>query len=359
MAEHPTPHELGTRPTVTVIIPCYNYGHLLRGAVASALDNRLVDVSVVIVDDASPDGSAAVARQIAAHDGRVTVIEHEVNRGHIATYNDGLDTVITKYLSLLSADDLLTPGALDRACALFESDPEITMVYGRAERFSGDVPTEVPTEVTGWTVWEGGEWAAAVYGNGTNVAFSPEVVVRTTAHQMIGGGYDPAQPHAGDLHMWLRLAAQGRIGHIAGATQALYRIHGQNMHIADFGIEAAAGMLTDFRERQTAFTLAAAHFEQGAELVQRSNRVLARDAVNLAARAYVWGLTELWPVKGLVDLALELDPQVVHSREWQVYMTRKFVGSRFSHRNPVFVAREYRLRWLRGRRERRLRTTGL
>src|ERR1035437_10076075 len=76
--------------SVSVVIPCYNYGHFLLDAVNSALDQADVDVRVLIIDDASPDGSAQVARQIAGSDPRVEVVVHQVNRGNLATYNEGL-----------------------------------------------------------------------------------------------------------------------------------------------------------------------------------------------------------------------------------------------------------------------------
>ena len=60
--------------SVSVVIPCYNYGHFLEEAVASVLDDQEgVDVRVLIIDDASPDDSAEVARKIAAREPRVEV----------------------------------------------------------------------------------------------------------------------------------------------------------------------------------------------------------------------------------------------------------------------------------------------
>src|SRR5713101_4189961 len=53
--------------SVSVVIPCYKYGHFLEESVASVLDDQPgVDVRVLIIDDASPDDSAEVARKIAA-----------------------------------------------------------------------------------------------------------------------------------------------------------------------------------------------------------------------------------------------------------------------------------------------------
>src|SRR3954454_20204410 len=77
-------------PEVTVVVPCYNYGRYLEDSVGSVLSQSEVEVRVVIIDDASPDGSADVAKRIAERDSRVSLICHETNAGHIATYNEGL-----------------------------------------------------------------------------------------------------------------------------------------------------------------------------------------------------------------------------------------------------------------------------
>src|ERR1700710_2937043 len=95
---------LTTRPRVSVVIPCYNYGKYLSAAVNSALGQDGVEVDVLIVDDASPDGSVEIARDLAAADPRVRVLAHEQNKGHLATYNDGLREVDGTYVVLLSAD---------------------------------------------------------------------------------------------------------------------------------------------------------------------------------------------------------------------------------------------------------------
>ena len=90
-----------------------------------------VDVRVLVIDDASTDDSAQAAKQIAADDPRVDVLAHPVNKGHLATYNEGLlDWANGDYAVLLSADDLLTPGALTRACALLDAHPEVGFPTG-------------------------------------------------------------------------------------------------------------------------------------------------------------------------------------------------------------------------------------
>jgi glycosyltransferase involved in cell wall biosynthesis len=147
--------------SVSVVIPCYNYGHFLPEAVSSVLDDQKdVDVRVLIIDDGSTDDSAEVARQIVEGDSRVEAILHPTNMGHLETYNEGLlEWADGDYSVLLSADDRLTPGALGRAAELLDARPNVGFVYGHPLHFQGDRPLPLArTTVRGWSVWPGRWW---------------------------------------------------------------------------------------------------------------------------------------------------------------------------------------------------------
>ena len=92
---------------VDVIVPCYNYGNMLRACVRSVLDQEDADVRVIVMDDASTDSTEAVGRRLAAEDPRVEYRRHATNCGHIATYNEALADVTADYCMILSADDQL------------------------------------------------------------------------------------------------------------------------------------------------------------------------------------------------------------------------------------------------------------
>ena len=124
----------GSLGTATVVIPCYRDGRYLPGAVSAALDQPGLEMQVIVVDDASPDDSADIADDIAARDPRVTVIRHRVNKGHIATYNDGLDAADGEWVALVSADDLVTPRPSPCGRPM-RGHPSVGLVYGRAEDF--------------------------------------------------------------------------------------------------------------------------------------------------------------------------------------------------------------------------------
>ena len=274
------PEPLRSRPRVSVVVPCYNYGHFLPDAVSSVLDQSDVDVDVLVVDDASPDGSVEVARGLAARDSRVQVLAHEVNRGHIATYNEGLARVEGDYVVLLSADDLLTPGSLGRATALMERHPDVTFTYGWAQSFV-DRPPTARTRVSGWTVWPGDRWVGHLCRTGHNVVTNPEVVMRRDVMTELRG-YDPDLPHAADFELWMRAAALGDVGRVNGTDQAFYRAHGGNMHLTDY-----AGMLVDLRERLAVFDRRVPPGGGAREraLNHAARRALAREALRLGWQA--------------------------------------------------------------------------
>jgi GT2 family glycosyltransferase len=319
MSYHP-PVPLAAPARVSVVIPCYNYGHFLPDAVDSVLTQSGVDVDVLIVDDASPDGSARVAHELADADPRVRVIAHETNKGHITTYNEGLQAVDGDYVVLLSADDLLTPGCLERAVALMERHPDVAFTYGWAQSFS-EQPPVARTEVSGWSVWQGRDWIRHLCRSGRNVVTNPEVVMRGDVMRKLRG-YDPELPHAADFELWLRAAQLGDVGRVNGTDQAFYRAHGGNMHLTEF-----SGLLLDLRERLAVFDRIVPANGQGgsaaAGLNAAARRALAREAVRLGQQAvdrggsFGGGTAEEYCL-----FALRTWPGIVRTPGWAVLQKR-------------------------------------
>jgi glycosyltransferase involved in cell wall biosynthesis len=338
------PRPLATRPTVSVVVPCYNYGHYLRQCVQSVLSQEGVAVDVLIVDDASPDGSVKVARELAAADPRVRVLAHETNRGHIATYNDGLAEVDGEYVVLLSADDLLSAGSLARSAALLEAHPDVSFVYGFSAGFS-ETPPLPRARPSSWSIWSGADWLTEICRLGTNPVATPEVVLRgSTMRELIG--YDARLPHAADFLLWLRAAARGPVGRINGADQAFYRIHGANMHV-----ERYSGLFLDLKERRAAFEILFTddkeHVEDLLPMREQAERALAREALRVARRAYRLRRTGAEPPERLAELAEELDPGIRSTPFWHEYeRTRDGGGPRVPLRARLLADRvTSRVRW--------------
>lgn len=327
--------------TVTVVIPCYNYARFLPAAIGSVLAQQGVAVDVVVVDDASTDDSLAVAHDLARRDPRVSVIAHAANAGPVQTFNDGLAAATGEFLVRLDADDLLTPGALQRAVAVMQACPTVGLVYGHPLHFSGDHLPPHRDRATRWTLWPGKRWLADRCRSGVNVITSPEVLMRRSVVGRVGG----QQPldHTHDMEMWLRIAAFADIAYIQGADQAWHREHAQSLSARK--VDA----YRDLVERRLAFEVLfngmAGGIADAAALHAEARRAIAREALLRAVRAYDRGRVEPEGIEALVDFALSTAPEVRAAGIWSDLQRRQQRGQFRASRYPgAFVGRAQR--WL-------------
>jgi|TARA_R110002020_G_scaffold47754_16_gene136256 succinoglycan biosynthesis protein ExoO len=101
--------------SVSVIIPCYNAARYLPRAVASALEQTGIGpLQVVLVDDASTDGTADVIADLAARHDAVEGHANARNMGPAGTRNNALSRASGTWIAVLDADDAYAPGRLAR-----------------------------------------------------------------------------------------------------------------------------------------------------------------------------------------------------------------------------------------------------
>jgi hypothetical protein len=301
--------------SVDVVVPCYNYARYLPACVQSILSQPGVDVRVTIIDDQSSDNTAEVASELARNDTRVRFIRHEVNKGHIATYNEGLALATHDYVVLLSADDLLTPGALRRATDLMDANPGVGFTYGVPISFHTDVPPPARTQVSGWSVWKGTDWIRLMCKSGRNFITCPEVVMRTRIQHEIGG-YRASLPHTGDMEMWLRAAASSDVGRVNGTDQAYYRVHSASMQRT-----IHKGFLLDMKGRldaiESAFATTTAALTDTEAMVASAKKAIAKLTLERVRRASEAGETLAEPFEDYRHFALSIHPDAAHARSWR------------------------------------------
>lgn len=104
-------------PTVSVVIPTYNTRDCVRVAIDSALLQRSVPVEIIVVDDASLDGTADFVCDVYGHDDRVKVIRCEKNGGPSVARNIGFKAARGEWIGLLDSDDWWKPNRLERLLA--------------------------------------------------------------------------------------------------------------------------------------------------------------------------------------------------------------------------------------------------
>ena len=110
---------------VSVVIPTYNRAHTLPASIASVLAEDGVAVEVIVVDDGSTDGTAAMLARAADPRVRVLVRPHA---GIAASRNVGVAAASAPFVAFHDSDDLALPGRLRVALAELRARPEVDLV---------------------------------------------------------------------------------------------------------------------------------------------------------------------------------------------------------------------------------------
>lgn len=138
---------------LSVVIPLYNREDYIGITVQSILNQTLLPARIVIVDDGSPDNSAAVVRAI--NNPLIHLIQQE-NRGVSAARNRGIAAVKTDYVAFVDADDEWLPNHLERLEHLLLRYPQCgvvgTLYYQREKGGENELPlisNKIPFEEEG------------------------------------------------------------------------------------------------------------------------------------------------------------------------------------------------------------------
>ncbi len=115
---------------VSVIIPTYNRGHLIRRAIESVLNQTYQDFEIIVVDDGSTDHTRQIVMSFA--DPRIQFLENDISRGASAARNAALEICKGEYIAFIDDDDEWLPRKLEKQMKAFEIAPhEVGVVYTR------------------------------------------------------------------------------------------------------------------------------------------------------------------------------------------------------------------------------------
>ncbi len=109
---------------ISVIVPVYKVEKFVGRCITSLMEQTLQDVEFIIVDDASPDGSMAVVRDVVSRypDRDIRILTHEGNRGLPAARNTGLAVATGEYIYHCDSDDWTEPDLLEKMYAAVSAD---------------------------------------------------------------------------------------------------------------------------------------------------------------------------------------------------------------------------------------------
>lgn len=233
----PAPPEL--EAGVAVVIPVHNRRSLVCDAIDSALDQGGVDVEVIVVDDASTDGTAEAVRTRYA--GRpVRVLDNDRARGPAGARNCGLESVRRRFTAFLDSDDLFLPGHLAACVGVMERHAAVDVVFGPARYDCGGEevdymkPNYERKIAVAPVIRDDGE--ARVLGSaflehliryGCFFNLS-SVAIRTAA---VPERMNERLRIAEDYEYWMRLAYSHAFACLV-SPQIVYRVHDQNVSLA-------------------------------------------------------------------------------------------------------------------------------
>ncbi len=215
-----------TSVSVSIVVAVYNLERYVHDCLESVGNQDVDDLEIIIVDDASTDGSLAVIRRwVKSQDRSVTVIAHERNEGALRTFNDGLRACTREYVSILDGDDLLGSGVLRTHCALLdEAAPQVAVVFGDVQFISEDGSPLRERYFDGMTPYTG-DILVPLIEHGSVLAVIGTVVRRSVVHAV--GGFDESLAYL-DWPLWIRIAHAHEFG-FSGIVAGQYRQHAASM----------------------------------------------------------------------------------------------------------------------------------
>ena len=116
-------------PRLSIVMPCFQQVTFLEEAIRSVLNQREVDVELIVMDPGSTDGSRELLTTLHAEYGEQLVLHFAPDNGQSDAINRGMAMARGNVLGWLNSDDRLRPGALDLAMQLNTTEPR--WLYGR------------------------------------------------------------------------------------------------------------------------------------------------------------------------------------------------------------------------------------
>jgi glycosyltransferase involved in cell wall biosynthesis len=127
-------------PLVSIIIPAYNYGRYLPGAIESCFEQTYRALEIIVIDDGSTDNTKEI---LEGYGDRILSI-HQKNSGVSAARNKGLETAAGEFITFLDADDYMPEDAIQARVDALMLNPEAGAVATESYSKKGEALTYHP-----------------------------------------------------------------------------------------------------------------------------------------------------------------------------------------------------------------------
>lgn len=208
---------------VSIIIPTYNYAQFVTQSVASAINQKIDDVEVIVVDDGSTDNTKYV---LTPYLSKIKYI-YQKNAGLSAARNTGIKASSGEFIQFLDADDLLGKDSILHRLQFLKKNPDITVTVCRNSLFTETTKNGYPKPIftKSWPLYKNHLDVHLCY---FNIAPPHAFLCRRSAI-LASGWFDTQLKACEDYDFWLRAAIAGHLPHYCPKGLVYYRRHAESM----------------------------------------------------------------------------------------------------------------------------------
>jgi glycosyltransferase involved in cell wall biosynthesis len=217
-------------PTVAALVPAYNAGKYLSASVGSLLAQTRVPDRIIVIDDASTDGSILHLEDWEKK-GLVEVWRNERNLGKAVSLNRAFSTLNADYFLLQDADDIALPHRVERQLAFMEANPSLGCTSGFVQYIGA---RGNPIARGALDLLSESRLSEYLAGDEPFGLFCPAAMLRREAIERedlrFRGQFWPAD----DIDLWNRIAEAGWMVLAQPEVLVQYRIHGSSAVSSNF-----------------------------------------------------------------------------------------------------------------------------
>lgn len=215
---------------VSVLVPVCNGEAFLTECLESILAQDFADMEILIADDASTDGSAAIVERYAARDSRIRRWKNPGNLGLARNFNYCLRAAKGEYIKYVLQDDkLISPLAIRKMVEVLDNHPEVSLVSSATLVLDEHSQVIELRKYFKPGVMEGGQVIVRCLERLSNLIGEPSVVM--FRREQAARGYNEQLCHWLDVDLWFHLLEQGRFAYMAGPLCAFRRHAAQQSKI--------------------------------------------------------------------------------------------------------------------------------
>jgi len=224
-------------PEILVITPVYNGEKYIEATIKSVLKARVPSMTYLVVNDGSTDGTAEI---LSKYQGAIDVIE-QANQGEGNAVNVGYSARESKYVMVVSADDLISENIFRRLIQVLEDNPEASVAYPDWEMINdqGDVISQIETP----------DFSTHTLIEKMICLPGPGALIRRSSLDRENLRND-SYVYVGDFECWLNLARHTNFIRVPEYL-AKWRLHGTNMSIKGRNIFMAEERIRVYKELLT------------------------------------------------------------------------------------------------------------